>query len=293
MIFSGYNRPNLKRQFQFQRPHNHQRHAIGFTLFELLITVAIASMVLISAYACLRAGLMTRKEIESRAETLQSGRVALNWMVRDLRSASPLSVESEFVGLSRMIESIEADNIDFATRYHKPAAPGETGFRETSYFLGVSETTGTLSLWRRTDSYRDPEPLSGGLNEEIVRNVQGLKLEYYDGIEWFDEWGSAEPQPLDATSLLLSSNLSGMPEAVRITLKLAVNPKNNSRSSSSLASSTFSLNSTGESSIDPADVGDSMTFQTIVRLIKTSVESEDSSGSGSTGAGNSFNPIRS
>ena len=278
-------------KYQLQR----HRHAIGFTLFELLITVAIASMVLISAYACLRAGLMTRKEIESRAETLQSGRVALNWMVRDLRSAAPLSVESEFVGLSRMIESIEADNIDFATRYHKPAAPGETGFRETSYFLGISETTETLSLWRRTDSYRDPEPLSGGLIEEIVRNVQGLKLEYYDGIEWFDDWGSAEPQPLDATSLLLNSNLSGMPEAVRITLKLAVNLKKNSSSSSSSssASSTSSLNSTGESSVDPADDGDSMTFQTIVRLIKTSVESEDASGSGSTGAGNNFNPTRS
>jgi type II secretion system protein J len=285
--FSSFGRSN----FQLQR----HRHSIGFTLFELLITVAIASMVLISAYACLQAGLVTRKEMESRAETLQSGRVALNWMVRDLRSSAPLSVESEFVGLSRMIESIEADNIDFATRYHKPATPGETGFRETSYFLGISETTETLSLWRRTDSYRDPEPLSGGLIEEIVRNVQGLKLEYYDGIEWFDDWGSAEPQPLDATSLLLNSNLSGMPEAVRITLKLAVNLKKNSSSSSSSssASSTSSLNSTGESSVDPADDGDSMTFQTIVRLIKTSVESEDASGSGSTGAGNNFNPTRS
>ena len=250
-------------------------------------------MVLISAYACLQAGLVTRKEMESRAETLQSGRVALNWMVRDLRSAAPLSVESEFVGLSRMIESVEADNVDFATRYHKPAAPGETGFRETSYFLGINETTGTLSLWRRSDSYRDPEPLSGGLIEEIVRNVQGLKLEYYDGIEWFDDWGSAEPQPLDAMSLLLSSNLSGMPKAVRITLKLAVNPKKNSRSSSSLASSASFQNSTGESSVDPADDGDSMTFQTIVRLIKTSVESEDASGSSSTGTFNNFNPTRS
>lgn len=293
MIFSDFNRSNLNRQLrpQIQR----QRQKIGFTLFELLITVAIASMVLISAYACLQAGLVTRKEMESRAETLQSGRVALNWMARDLRSASPLSVESEFVGLSRMIESIEADNIDFATRYHKPAAPGETGFRETSYFLGFNETTGTLSLWRRTDSYRDPEPLSGGLIEEIVRNVQGLKLEYYDGIEWFDDWGSAEPQPLDATSLLLNSNLSGMPDAVRITLKLAVNPKKNSRSRSrsSLASSTSPLNSTGESSVDPAEEEDSMTFQTIVRLINTSVDSEDASGSSSTGAGSSFNPTRS
>lgn len=276
-------------KFQLQR----RRHLIGFTLFELLITVAIASMVLISAYACLRAGLLTRKDIESRAETMQSGRVALNWMVRDLRSAAPLSVEYEFIGLSRMIESVEADNVDFATRYHKPAAPGETGFRETSYYLGLSDITGTLSLWRRIDNYRDPEPLSGGLKEEIVRHVQGLKLEYYDGIEWFDDWGSSEPQPLDATSLLLNSNLSGMPEAVRITLKLAVNPKKVSRSNSTLRSSNSTANTTGEASIDPADEGDSMTFQTIVRLIKASVETEDASGSSSTGAGNSFNPTRS
>lgn len=250
----------------------------GFTLFELLITVALASIVLASAYGILRAGLVTQRDVEYRADVIQSGRVALDWMSRDLRSAVALSENMEFVGMSRMIETVEADNLDFATRYGKPTLPGESDFKEVSYFLRSNERVGGLSLCRRVDPTLDEEPLSGGRIEELIRHVAGLKFEYYDGLEWFDDWGSSEPLDLETIDPLLQSNLTGMPVAVRISLRLALGPHKrpqSGRGASAFSTPTADLEEAGRQF---------MTFKTVVQLQLADLvsESTSTSGTGST-----------
>jgi prepilin-type N-terminal cleavage/methylation domain-containing protein len=63
----------------------------GFTLIEIVITTALMSVVLTSAYICLNAGITSRKAVEDRTEVLQSARVALSRISADLRAACPLS----------------------------------------------------------------------------------------------------------------------------------------------------------------------------------------------------------
>jgi prepilin-type N-terminal cleavage/methylation domain-containing protein len=65
----------------------------GFTLMELVISSAIASIVLVAGYVCLRAGIATQQTVETRSDLLQSARVALAMMAADLRAATPLSTE--------------------------------------------------------------------------------------------------------------------------------------------------------------------------------------------------------
>jgi hypothetical protein len=75
-----------------------------------------------------------------------------------------------------------------------------------------------LTLYRRRDSTPDPEPLAGGNQEEIVQGVRGLRLEYYDGFDWYDEWG--DPEGKQRFAMFPDPNVSGLPEAVRVTLTL-------------------------------------------------------------------------
>src|SRR5207248_10251495 len=92
----------------------------GFTLIEMVISGALMSIILASAYVCLSAGFSTQRLVDARSDAAQSARVALSLMAADLRCAVPLSKEFEFIGMHRELEGDNADNLDFATRNYVP-----------------------------------------------------------------------------------------------------------------------------------------------------------------------------
>ncbi len=248
----------------------------GFTLIEVVISAALMAIILVGAYLCLSSSVASQKLIESRAEVVQSARVALAIMSADLRSACPLSKELPFLGLHRTLGEAEADNLDFATHHYTPRRARESDFCEVSYFVAKEPESGKLSLWRRRDPTPDDEPLAGGSREEIARGLQGLRFEYYDGFDWFDKWGDADGRKKEKDPLRVEPNMSGMPEAVRITLW--INP--NSRASKK--------ESAGEDTEESA-----LMFQTVCRLNLASIsQSETSSATPTSGSGGNRNQSR-
>jgi prepilin-type N-terminal cleavage/methylation domain-containing protein len=203
-----------------------KRHAArGFTLIELTISAAVASIILVASYLCLSAGVASQKAIEPRLEVLQSARVALAMMSADLRSACSLSSDFDFVGEQRTIGDMEADNLDFATHYYMPTRSTEGDYCQVSYYVDKVRGGSHYSLWRRRNPHIAPNPLSGGSREEIVPGLRGLTLEYYDGLDWYDNWGDASVKKKIKYTDTQAPNLSGFPEAVRITLLLDPNPE--------------------------------------------------------------------
>lgn len=179
------------------------------------------AMVLMAAYACFSAALAGRKTVETRADILQGGRVALARLTADLRSACPLSPRFDFLGMNRRLGEVEADNLDFATRnFPIPRKGPPADWCEVSYFLGRDAVTDEYVLYRRRDWTPDDDPIDGGSREEIVRGLRGVRFEYYDGWEWYDEWGDPEGRRTQQDSWLQPANLEGMPDAVRITIWL-------------------------------------------------------------------------
>jgi prepilin-type N-terminal cleavage/methylation domain-containing protein len=250
----------------------------GFTLVELTISAAVASIILTASYLCLNAGVAGRKVIEPRTEVLQSARVALAMMGADLRSACPLCPDFDFVGEQRAVGEMEADNLDFATHFHIPAQPGEGDYCQVSYYVDKGRGTEQFSLWRRRNPRIAPDPLSGGSREEIARGLRGLTLEYFDGVDWYDTWGDASVKKKVKYTTTEAPNMSGFPEAVRITLLLDPNPEKS-----------------GEKREPP------FVFQTVVRLeladapapaAAASADATDNSGStgGNSGAAPGPNP---
>lgn len=209
----------------------------AFTLIELVISVAIGALVLGSAYLCLNAGFAAQRLIEPRADAFQNARVALELICADLRGACAFASGPEFVGFHRKLGEVDADNLDFATRNHTPRGVGQGDYCEQSLYLEKNPRTGEFSLLRRRNPRTGFDPLSGGSREEIATGLKGFRLEYYDGFEWYDTWGemkSSRPAPGATTSIakaapasasasaassLLPPNASGLPEAVRVTLR--------------------------------------------------------------------------
>ena len=226
-----------------------QSRSRAFTLIEVVISSALMALILVSAYLCLSAGLNSQKTFEPRTEIIQNARVAMALISADLRAACPLSKDYQFLGTRRLLGEMDADNLDFATHNFTPSRPHEGDFCEESFYLDQDPETGQFSLWRRRNPTIAPDPLSGGFKEEIAKGVVGVRFEYSDGLDWYDTWGELNPAKRD-TSNKIQPNLSGMPEAVRITLMFDSNPNSKKISET-----------TGARELEPPFV-----FQTVARL---------------------------
>jgi hypothetical protein len=95
-----------------------------------------------------------------------------------------------------------------------------------------------------------------------------VKFEYYDGYEWYDTWGQAEAPTKEKKTTALAPNLTGMPEAVRITLSFDPDPKAKTAAPAS-----------------PENTQPPLVFQTVARLNLAAASqsgfSTDAAGSGS------------
>jgi hypothetical protein len=225
------------------------------------------SMILAAAYVCLQAGVNSQKLVETRQEVIQNARVAMALMSADLRCACTLAKDLEFVGTRRMLGEREADNLDFATHNYTPRRARESDWCEVSYFLDRERESGQLSLWRRRDPTPDDQPLEGGSREEIARGLLGLRFEYYDGLDWYEDWGEPEGRVKAQSSWRERPNASGLPEAVRITIWMDSNPK----------AQRAVAGTEAEAKSEPP-----LVFQTVARLNLAEASAQSASSAGST-----------
>lgn len=247
--------------------------ASAFTLIELMISVALGAMILASGYLCLSAAISSRKTIEPRSEVFQNARVAMALITADLRSACPLSKDFEFLGMHRQVGDMDADNLDFATHNYIPSRPNEGDFCEVSYFVDKDKQTGRYSLWRRRNPTIAPDPLNGGREEEIASGIQGVRFEYYDGYQWYDDWGEIKGQAKAENSNREQYNLTGMPDAVRITLWFDSDPDRPLTPGRTLGGETA-----------PTNTEPPLVFQSVARLnLAPMVNSAGAANSGTNG----------
>ena len=260
-------------------PKSEVRSPKGFTLIEVVISSALMALIIVSAYLCLNAAVSSQKLIEPRAEVFQNARVAMALMAADLRAACPLSKESDFLGMHRMLGTIPADNLDFATHNYTPRRPREGDYCQESLYLDKDPESGLFALYRRRNPVIALDPLNGGSREEIARGLLGLRFEYYDGYDWYESWGEVDRRSKAQTSRRERYNLEGMPQAVRITLWFDSNPK----PKPAVSASTPEMAAPTE---EPA-VAPPLVFQTVAQLNLASASQSASGGGLDSGGQNS------
>jgi hypothetical protein len=247
----------------------------AFTLVEVVIGASLMALILTSAYLCLNAALSSQKIIEPRTTVFQSARVAMALMTADLRCACQLTPDYPFLGMHRMLGTVEADNIDFATHNYTPRRPREGDYCQESFFLDKDPESGQFALYRRRNPRMALDPLSGGKREEIARGLLGLRFDYYDGVDWYETWGDVDRRNKAQTSRRVRYNLEGMPEAVRITLWFDPNPKKKPAA----PGTTEAVPSAEEPATEPP-----LVFQTVARLNLAPALAGTSGGGSSTNA---------
>jgi general secretion pathway protein J len=191
--------------------------ATGLTLIEVMVAIAVFSMVAITIWTATSQTARTRDIVTSVHDRYHQVRVAMEMMKRDLSSAflsrhralNEPSHDTVFIGR----DSGDDDRVDFAafTHQRRYLDAKESDQCEVGYFIADDpEISGQKNLIRRTSPILDLEPLEGGQYLTLVEDVVGLNLTYFDleMNDWQDNW--------DTNDETAQADL--LPHQVRITL---------------------------------------------------------------------------
>ena len=182
----------------------------GFTLIELLVATGIGTLILGASYGSFHAVVRARGSVQARCRLHQDARRALEEITAALRAMRKHgSGSQQFVGEDILEGQLPGDRITFYAVSDRPARRdrGEGDVYEMSFFIVRDEETGAGTLARRKDPGGGDDFLDGGILTEIAPNVVALNFEYYDGLDWSEEW--------------VDPDSSELPKAIRVAVTTA------------------------------------------------------------------------
>jgi type II secretion system protein J len=173
----------------------------GFTLIELVLAGVISALVLLTVVTTLSQVGRARAISRVRLQAYLRADSALNSVRRDLaailRDADLFNTRvmlydgSKTVRLDGRMDLDRDEILIFNSRLEPLGAidyNGEGGEYETQY--RIDEDRFGTALWQRRDPVPDDIPAGGGIVTPIADGVIGLRIEAYDGQDWFDDWDS-------------------------------------------------------------------------------------------------------
>ncbi len=205
----------------------------GFTLVEVLVTLAIMALIMLALQVTLQSTIFTHDEIAIEMASVREGPRILDRIEKDLQAMHGFNIKDNklFRGKSERHLSSRADRIDFLTDLsssHKvrdplagqdeDAASISSDVTEVGYRLRPRQDGSEyLELYRREDLYVDEEPLDGGDYELLHDKVSRFEITYLDELgeeaEELEEWDMEEKKKLPA-AIVIDLELQSNPALV-------------------------------------------------------------------------------
>ena len=195
-------------------------HAPGFTLLEILISIAITAMLVATAITAFRGINQIQERARPERNRAQSARVLLDRLEGELLSTTllvkrPFAPRLRhpwlFVGEDRVFGTNDSGAMRFITS--NPARPpgrtSETGIRMITYAVGAAGDDDRLAL------YRSEQRLPRGMKKQIdlkfavpvMHDLVSMRLRYLDARGWSDSWDSTDLSQLDKLPLAIEISL--------------------------------------------------------------------------------------
>jgi type II secretion system protein J len=180
-------------------PSRNPRNA-GFTLIEIMVAVAIGSMILIMAYASYHSIFDSIKRSTGLSEFYENVNLALLSIDRDLSNAYftrsnkniTFICETDSSGSRLNFVAVNHNDYNFIGTPNTPVRTSDV--KEVGYYLRADKNTQGLSylIKREKADYWGEDPLSGGTENILLPNVVSLKFEFNRGNDWDDNWDSRQ-----------------------------------------------------------------------------------------------------
>ncbi|MDP7063191.1 MAG: prepilin-type N-terminal cleavage/methylation domain-containing protein [Planctomycetota bacterium] len=198
----------------------------GFTLLEVLISLAIMAMIMTTVMQTVDSTRMAVDAIHNIMETENNGPRIVERMREDMENIAVYDVKDykAFKGVNRTLMGAEADQMDMLVRSRGKTAVNVPGIdrpvyaplNEVGYRLRANPLRDEfMELYRREDALVDDEPFRDGTYTMLYDRVVSLQIRYTKEPDvnplWVDDWDSEIRQTL--------------PFAVDIFLELEVQPR--------------------------------------------------------------------
>ncbi len=195
----------------------------GFTLLEVLVSVAILAMIAILIYGAFDSMSRGKKGEAIKAERARTGRSTLMRMTRELQSAF-LSLHTptnpSLVVRQTLFSSVNSptfDRVDFTSFAHRRirADVPESDQAEIGYFVVPNpDDTDKMDLVRREQSPINLDAKRGGQVNVMAEDVASFQLRFFDPLswQWVETWDSLQAA---------SGQPNRIPYEIEITLILA------------------------------------------------------------------------
>lgn len=176
----------------------------GFTLLEILLAIAIGSILLTTIYGVFSAVSRTRDNLEAVGEQYHQARVLFDRLASELRSGyfNPASQQTRLVGGKN---SEGYPFLEFSTTLSTPLFGGRAGGVSVVRYEQQQED-------REVHLYRNESFLLTLQQEQdpqlLISGLEGFELRYYANGDWAEEWDSRQ--------------LGSLPEMVELTLEMEV-----------------------------------------------------------------------
>jgi len=190
-------------------------HSKGFTLLEVIIAVTIMAGIVTVIYMSFSTTSRNVAQAEVRRDAADLARTLLTKLSNDISNAyyNQSMKETFFYGKKSSAEldvpRFDTIALTTLTNWRKPDSK-ETDLWEVGYrFEDTPEKNGVVLVRKEKKEFStDNAPREGGMDYTLTERVKSLRLRYYNGSTWADDWDNRS-QP----TLLL-------PKAVEITLVL-------------------------------------------------------------------------
>ncbi|OHD64124.1 MAG: hypothetical protein A2176_00580 [Spirochaetes bacterium RBG_13_51_14] len=203
----------------------------GFTLIEILVAMAIASIIMIMVYASYRSILDSIKRSTGHAEFYENVNLAVSKIDQDLSNSyynrynkSICFVSEDEKGNSRLnFVTVNHNDYNFAGTLQTPVHMSDV--KEVGYYLRVDKNTqGLHNLIKREDYHYDDDPLGGGSENVLLPNVSSLKFEFHRGNDWEENWDSRQNNafPRAVKTTMVVKNYQGQEETFEFTTLLNI-----------------------------------------------------------------------
>jgi prepilin-type N-terminal cleavage/methylation domain-containing protein len=173
----------------------------GFTLIEILVVIAILGIILPILFLFFTGTLETMNEVTAKADHVGSLRLLMDRLRREISCAfipSDPAFTVCFVGRQHGSEKEPRDELNFLSFAHQ-----WRGGEYESYDMAVigyrimekeirenDQTTVIKILVRREDAFPDPDIERGGDEIEMVDFIYAMRITYFDGSQWVNEWNN-------------------------------------------------------------------------------------------------------
>lgn len=194
----------------------------GFTLIEIMVATAIASIIMVMMYASYRSIFNSIMRSTGHAEFYENVNLAISKIDQDIsntyyaKNNKNIRFTCEDEGGNSVLTLASVNHTDTSISGSLNTPNHVSDVREVSYYLKQDRATaGLFTLIKKEKiNYWEEEAIDGGTENILLPNVVSLKFDFHRGEQWDENWDSTQNNqiPRAVRTTLLVKNYQAQEE---------------------------------------------------------------------------------